>query len=88
MKDLFIASYKQPLYGSSIRCGAIESVRDTNKQPVAWSRYRLFDRDFRRSRYLLTVRTLRGFRLFYAERVNWSVRIPLLGTVFAWFCRT
>lgn len=89
MKSLVILSYVQPVEGSKIRVGVVEESRDTVKYPVAFSYYRMWEEAFQRSKTLLTCRTLSGFRQFYAERTNWKIKIPFLGSLvspyFKWF---
>ena len=85
MKSLVLFSYKQPVKGNSFRWGVLESRRDTVKQPLKLSTlfggYRLFDKDFQRSRSLDTVTTTEGVKCFYRERQNWGVKIPLVGSL-------
>ena len=85
MKSLVVFSYRQPVEGSKLRWGVLESRRDTVKQPLKLSTllggYRLFDKDFQRSRSLDTVTTTEGVKCFYRERQNWGVKIPLVGSL-------
>jgi hypothetical protein len=84
MKSLVLFSYKQPVENAKFRWGVLESRRDTAKQPLKLSTllggYRLFDKDFHRSRSLDTVTTTEGVKCFYRERPNWGVKIPLVGS--------
>lgn len=82
MKSLVILNYLQPVDGNLVRFGIVESKRDTVKDPVIMpSYYRWYDRLFRRSRTLLTCRTLAGWRQFYAERTIWKIEIPFVGSI-------
>lgn len=85
MKSLVIMSYVQPVEGNVLRMGVVTENRDTVKHPVGPSNYRLFDSAFRRSQHLLTCMTFGGFRKFYAERVNWKLTIPFVGSLVAPF---
>jgi len=82
MKSLVILNYLQPAAGEAIRFGIVETKRDTVKDPVIMPNcYRWYDRLFRRSRTLLTCRTLSGWRQFYAERTIWKIEIPFVGSL-------
>jgi hypothetical protein len=89
MKSLVIMSYKQPYKSeSNIRWGIVEKSRDTYRYPIKKnSYYRWFDSfkgKFIRSRTLLTINEFRvGYRSFYAERTNWKITIPFLGSIFS-----
>lgn len=89
MKSLVVFSYKQPANGSKVRFGILEHTRDTQKDKLLpstiWGKYRRWDKEFKRSQNLLTVRGIGGFRKFYAERVNWSVEIPFIGSLVGLF---
>jgi hypothetical protein len=85
MKSLVLFSYKQPVEGSTFRWGVLQSRRDTEKQPLSWEtimgKYRKYDPAFKRSRKLDTVQTRGGVKVFYKERQNWGIKIPLLGSL-------
>ena len=77
--------YKQPVEGTKLRCGVVNSERDTWRYPVGNRSYRQFDKDFRRSRNLLTVNTLSGPKCFYKERTSFRLSIPFVGPILQ-FC--
>jgi hypothetical protein len=83
MKSVVLFSYKQPYDGGNVRCGVLTHVRDTVRDPLdfACTSYRWNDPEFDRSRSLWTVASLGGYKKFYGERVNWAIRIPLLGSL-------
>ena len=91
MKSLIVMNYKQPVSGGSFRWGVLQSVRDTNKSPIASSSkwyYRWNDRYsgiFKRSQNLATVKTPQGVKAFYLERAKWKVKIPFVGSLVAPF---
>lgn len=89
MKSLIFMNYKQPVDGGKFRWGVVESVRDTNKEPVTLpSGYRiddLWNGLFDRSKNLATVTTRKGTRAFYLERAKWKVKIPFVGSLVAPF---
>lgn len=87
MKSLVIMSYVQPVEGNVLRMGVVTENRDTDKHPVQSYDYRRFDSAFQRSQHLLTCMTFGGFRKFYAERVNWKVSIPFVGSLVAPFMK-
>ena len=73
--DVVRFDYLQPVQGPMSRIGRVASVRDCHKQPVAWSRYRLFDPMFRRSQFLVTVSDGdTGFKQFYGDPRSQNVR--------------
>ena len=82
MKSLVIMSYAQPLHSvSGLVFGVVTQKRDTKEQPVRWSKYRMFDEMFKRTRMLWTLRTLKGVRQFYVARSNWKIVIPFVGSL-------
>ena len=85
MKSLVLFSYKQPVEGSKIRWGVLQSRRNTQKVPLSWNTitgsYRANDKDFERSRDLDTVQTRQGNKAFYRERQNWGIKIPFVGSL-------
>ena len=85
MKSLVLFSYCQPVEGSKLRWGVLESRRNTKKFPLSWDTicgaYRKDDPEFERSRDLDTVTTTKGIRAFYRERQNWGIKIPFLGSL-------
>jgi len=89
MKSLVLFSYKQPVEGSKVRWGVLHGRRDTKKSPLSFNTltngYRAGDPDFERSRKLDTVQTREGVRMFYKERQNWGVKIPLVGSLVSKF---
>lgn len=89
MKPLVIFSYKQPHKNAKFRWGVQTANRDTLKEPLAWKTingsYRRWDRLFRRTRNLSTVRTTQGPKAFYRERTNWKISIPFVGSLVAPF---
>lgn len=88
MKSLVVFSYKQSVNGSKIRFGVLEHVRDTKTDRLSprvfLSRYRYWDCNFKRSRNIMTVRN-RGYRQFYAERTEWKITIPFIGSIIGLF---
>ncbi len=88
MKSLSLMNYKQPKQGGKFRWGVVESVRNTQAEPIALpSRYRWRElgRTFFRSKNLATVKTRGGLRAFYLERAKWNVRIPFVGSLVSKF---
>ena len=87
MKSLVLFSYKQPLEGSKIRWGVLQSRRDTKKSPLNLStvngNYRKFDRKFKRTRNLEYVETTQGVKAFYKEQKVWGLKIPMVGSLFS-----
>jgi hypothetical protein len=84
MKSLILMSYKQPKQGGKFRWGVVESVRDTDTDPVSLpSNYRWWElgKTFFRSKNLVTVKTRNGLRAFYLERAKWKVKIPFVGSL-------
>ena len=85
MKSLVLFSYKQPVEGSKVRWGVLQSRRNTQKNPLSWTTlrgaYRANDKDFERSRDLDTVQTRKGNKAFYRERQNWGIKIPFVGSL-------
>ena len=85
MKSLVLFSYKQPVEGSKVRWGVLQSRRNTQKNPLSWTTlrgaYRANDKDFERSRDLDTVQTRQGNKAFYRERQNWGIKIPFVGSL-------
>jgi len=84
MKSLIFMNYKQPKTGKKFRWGVLESIRNTEKNPVNLpSNYRWWElgKTFFRSKNLATVKTKAGPRAFYMERAGWSVRIPFVGSL-------
>ncbi len=92
MKSLVLFSYKQPVEGSKVRWGVLESRRNTQKNPLSWATlrgsYRANDEEFERSRDLDTVRTSQGNKAFYRERQNWGIKIPFVGSLVSPFLPT
>jgi len=87
LKSLIVMNYTQPVSGGSFRWGVLQSVRDTNKNPVSkrstWY-YRWKDKhtgEFQRSQNLATVQTRQGVKAFYLERAKWKVKIPFVGSL-------
>ena len=89
MKSLVLFSYKQPVKGSSFRCGVLQGWRDTKKNPLSWKTltgmYRKHDPEFQRSQKLDTVKTRDGVKAFYKERQNWGIKIPFVGSLVSRF---
>jgi len=88
MKSLILMNYKQPKQGGKFRWGVVESVRNTQAEPIALpSRYRWRElgRTFFRSKNLATVKTRDGLRAFYLERAKWNVRVPFVGSLVSKF---
>ena len=87
LKSLVLFSYKQPLEGSKIRWGVLQSKRDTKKSPLNLStvngNYRKFDRKFKRTRNLEYVETTQGVKAFYKEQKVWGLKIPMVGSLFS-----
>jgi len=85
MKSLVLFSYKQPVEGSKVRWGVLQSRRNTKKNPLSWATlrggYRANDKEFERSRDLDTVQTRQGSKAFYRERQNWGIKIPFVGSL-------
>ena len=92
MKSLVLFSYKQPVEGSKVRWGVLQSRRNTKKNPLSWTtlqgNYRANDKDFERSRDLDTVQTRQGNKAFYRERQNWGIKIPFVGSLVSPFLPT
>ena len=88
MKSLIVMNYTQPVSGGNFRWGVLQSVRDTNKDPIAsrskWY-YRMYSNTFKRSQSLATVKTPQGVKAFYLERAKWKVKIPFVGSLVAPF---
>ena len=84
--NIYNFEYVQPVTGTPERFMAkvLEVHRFTDDYIArlnATSRYRRYDKDFQRSRHLVTAQTPDGkIRNFYAERTR-NVRRPLLGGV-------
>lgn len=90
MKSLILFSYKQPHeMPNKFRWGVLNSVRDTDKEPLCWDtihgQYRKWDSDFERSQHLLNVQTRQGPKAFYGERTNWKIKIPFVGSLVSRF---
>lgn len=84
MQSLIIGRYHQPYHSEDGRIfGRICSVRDTQKHPVRFSKYRLCDRSFKRTKNLLTIQH-RGklVKAYYAERMKVYIKLPLPKFVF------
>jgi hypothetical protein len=77
--DVVSFSYRQPVEGSTGRFGRVLSVRDTRKQPVRPSKYRLGDKEFDRSQLLVTLEHANGkHKAYYVERTNALITYPSL----------
>ena len=92
MKSLVLFSYKQPVEGSKVRWGVLQSRRNTDKEPLSWETitgmYRKHDPEFKRSRDLDTVKTREGVKAFYRERQKWGIKIPFVGSLVSPFLPT
>lgn len=85
MQSLVLMSYNQPVQGNSLRWGIKLKNRDTSKQKLSlrtiFGPYRFGDKDFQRSKNLMTVKTTNGIKSFYAERTKWKLEIPWIGSI-------
>jgi len=85
MNNLVLFSYVQPLKGETLRFGVETSRRDTVNEPLSYStingNYRRNDPAFKRSQNLMSVKTFKGSKAFYRERVKWRFTVPFLGAL-------
>ena len=80
MKGLAIFTYGQSVSQFGLRVGVVDFKRDTKAKPVRWSKYRLFDREFSRYQFLVTVRGRKSTGKFYTHKMR-GVTIPVLGSL-------
>jgi hypothetical protein len=89
MKSLVFMNYAQPTDGIKFRWGVKLDSRDTKKKPLALSTlfgpYRRYDKEFQRTRNLITLKTNDGIKAFYAERTKWKIEIPWIGSLVSRF---
>lgn len=89
MKSLVLMNYVQPVDGIKFRWGVKIDSRDTKKQPLALSTllgpYRRNDKEFQRTRNLITLKTNDGIKAFYVERTKWKIEIPWIGSLVSRF---
>ena len=80
--DVLRIDYMQPMSGGSQRVGRVVNIQDTHKEPIDRYNsyyYRRWDKNFLRSRHLVTMVDTHGhFRKFYIERSNQVIKLSLL----------